>query len=137
MYEDLNDDKKVSMLSAHEFIRAHAHVICCALDPNQVLEVIYVSSDRSAEQFQGYFGGEKHGDWLAVSFDEASFRDELKRKYGVCAGAEQAAVGVAERKAGIPSFLVINPADGALIKFNAADDVMNFRGGDLPADWAA
>eukprot|EP00937_MAST-01D_sp_MAST-1D-sp2_P007216 g7216.t1 len=111
MYEELNEDEKV-------------------------LEVVYVSSDRSVEQFQSYFRSAKHSAWLALSFDEG-FRDELKRKYGACAGSEQAAIGVADRKAGIPSFIVINPADGAVVKFDAADDVMKFRGGDLPDSWTA
>ena len=109
MYEEVNEDEKV-------------------------LEVVYVSSDRSSEQFASYLSS-KHGDWLALAFDDP-FKDELKRKYGVCAGAEQAAVGVEPRLAGIPTFIIIK-SDGSQVKFDAADDVMSYRGGDLPASWSA
>ena len=109
MYEEVNEDEKV-------------------------LEVIYVSSDTSADEHASYMAS-KHANWLGLAYDEP-FKDELKRKYGVCAGAEQAAVGVEPRRAGIPTFIIVKN-DGTQVKFDAADDVMAYKGGDMPQSWSA
>uniref|UniRef100_A0A7S0WIC9 Thioredoxin domain-containing protein n=1 Tax=Hemiselmis tepida TaxID=464990 RepID=A0A7S0WIC9_9CRYP len=87
---------------------------------NHNFEVVFVSSDDSQEQMKGYMD-EAHGGWLAVSYD-SPLRDELKRKYGVCAGKEQESVGVQERRNGIPSLVVLQP-DGRELSFGGCQEL--------------
>ncbi|TYZ63906.1 hypothetical protein PybrP1_012153 [[Pythium] brassicae (nom. inval.)] len=70
------------------------------------LEIVFVGSDASAEDQLAHFK-DKQGPWWA---------------YGVCAGKEQAAVGVTERKGGIPSLVVIQP-NGDVVDFHGAEHV--------------
>mmetsp|Transcript_31997 Transcript_31997/g.80558 ORF Transcript_31997/g.80558 Transcript_31997/m.80558 type:complete len:161 (+) Transcript_31997:111-593(+) len=70
-------------------------------------QVVFVSSDEDQEAMKGYMN-DAHGDWLAVSFD-SPLRDELKQRYGACAGKEQEAAGVKERRSGIPALVVLQP----------------------------
>ena len=44
------------------------------------LEIVFISSDRSAEDMTAYMK-ESHGDWLAVPHNSAVAND-LKQKYG-------------------------------------------------------
>eukprot|EP00401_Gymnodinium_catenatum_P069589 CAMPEP_0117538624 /NCGR_PEP_ID=MMETSP0784-20121206/42574_1 /TAXON_ID=39447 /ORGANISM="" /LENGTH=158 /DNA_ID=CAMNT_0005335243 /DNA_START=65 /DNA_END=541 /DNA_ORIENTATION=+ len=74
-------------------------------DENQ-LQVVYVSSDKSAEEMKSYMK-EAHGSWLTVAYDDP-MREGLKSKYGYFAGAEQAARPEVERRFGIPCLTVID-----------------------------
>jgi nucleoredoxin len=97
------------------------------------LEVIYVSSDHDEASMKEYMA-KKHGEWLALAYGDA-LRNELKRKFGTCAGSEAGSLGIEARKRGIPSFIVVKP-DGTVVKEDAAEDVMGYDGsGELP--WAA
>jgi nucleoredoxin len=53
----------------------------------------------------------------------------------VCAGSEQAAVGVKQRVGGIPSLVVVRP-DGELLDLHGADRVEKDAAGAL-AHWQA
>mmetsp|Transcript_30407 Transcript_30407/g.74496 ORF Transcript_30407/g.74496 Transcript_30407/m.74496 type:complete len:161 (-) Transcript_30407:275-757(-) len=83
-------------------------------------QVVFVSSDDSQEAMKGYMN-EAHGDWLAVSYD-SPLRNELKRKYGACAGKEQQEVKVEERRSGIPALVVLQP-DGAELCFDGTGEL--------------
>ena len=108
MYEELNEDGKV-------------------------FEVVFVSSDHDAAGMASYMT-EKHEDWLAVAYD-APLRNELKVKYGACAGSEQADVGVEPRKHGIPTLIIVKP-DGTEV-CDGSDDVTKYAGRGMPAAWKA
>ncbi|GMH48755.1 hypothetical protein TrRE_jg8337 [Triparma retinervis] len=96
-------------------------------------EVVFVSSDHDAGSMAAYMHA-KHPGWLAVSYDDPS-RDELKRKFGCCAGSEAASVGVNPRKYGIPALVIMKP-DGTVIKESGVKEVEGFQGGDeLPEAW--
>ena len=60
-------------------------------DGDKKMEIVFVSSDESQEAMRAYMK-EAHADWLTVPFGHP-LRDELKRKYGVCAGKEQQVTG--------------------------------------------
>lgn len=75
------------------------------------VEVVWVSSDRSAEAAAKYWAAQH--EWPMVPFD-CAFRDDLKRKYGFCASAEKEAIKVVERKGGIPTLALISD-DGTLL----------------------
>ena len=77
-----------------------------AKEDEKPFEVVYVSSDRDAEQMTRYFG--KHGDWLAIPYEDEKTRSDLKKRYGCFAGAESSHFPGIKRRAGIPSMVVVN-----------------------------
>lgn len=82
--------------------------------------MVWCSSDDDARQFKDYSA--KMGPWLAVPFEDSALRTRLKQEYGVCAAKEQAAVGVKDRKRGIPTLVVIRP-DGSVITLEGDEQV--------------
>ncbi|RLN94820.1 hypothetical protein BBJ28_00019208 [Nothophytophthora sp. Chile5] len=84
------------------------------------LDVVFIGSDASAADQLAHFK-DKQGPWWMVPF-EGDVRTQLKRKYGVCAGAEVRALQPIKRKGGIPTLVVIRP-DGEVVDFQAADKV--------------
>ena len=45
-------------------------------------EIVFVSSDRSAEEMASYFL-ESHGDWLGLDFAQRAEKDRLSQEHGV------------------------------------------------------
>eukprot|EP00562_Extubocellulus_spinifer_P013672 CAMPEP_0178565582 /NCGR_PEP_ID=MMETSP0697-20121206/14254_1 /TAXON_ID=265572 /ORGANISM="Extubocellulus spinifer, Strain CCMP396" /LENGTH=172 /DNA_ID=CAMNT_0020199229 /DNA_START=22 /DNA_END=543 /DNA_ORIENTATION=- len=117
MYEEINNDAE-----DEEEVPSSA----------KLLEIIFVSSDRDEASMMKYMKG-KHEDWLAVPFEDVSLRSELKRKYGTCAGSERVAVGVTDRRRGIPTLIVVDSAGNEIC--DGTDDVDDYAGGALPARW--
>ena len=93
------------------------------------LEIILVSSESSSGDFDR---ARRAQPWLAAPFDSAT---ELKRAYGVCAGKEAGPLGV-QRKAGIPSLVVIDSATGSVIEFDGLRAALANRTEDV-AKWLA
>ncbi|GLE02518.1 hypothetical protein PINS_up011356 [Pythium insidiosum] len=103
-------------------------------DVNQqkhVFDVVFVGSDATAADQDAHFK-DKQGPWWQIPF-ASPLRDDLKRKYGVCAAKEKDAIGVTDRKNGIPSLVVID-ANGAVVDLHAADKV-EAQGVDAFAAW--
>ncbi len=69
-------------------------------------EVVYVSSDRSNEEYEKYVK-EEHGKWLAIPFEDIDTRVALKKKYKICARREADELGISGRKDGLPCMLWI------------------------------
>eukprot|EP00802_Teleaulax_amphioxeia_P018658 Tamp_18859.p2 GENE.Tamp_18859~~Tamp_18859.p2 ORF type:complete len:171 (-),score=43.53 Tamp_18859:781-1269(-) len=88
-------------------------------DGAKKMEVVFVSSDDNEAAMRSYMK-EAHADWLTVPFDHP-LRNEMKRKYGVCAGKEQEAVGVTTRLEGIPTLLICK-ADGTQVSMNGCQE---------------
>lgn len=61
------------------------------------LEVVFVSSDRDEDGFKGYYAEQP---WLALPYASREKKAELSKKYKV---------------SGIPSLVIVNPADGTTI----------------------
>lgn len=78
-----------------------------AQEVGKPFEVVYVSSDDSAEQCHNYMKA-KHGDWLRIPFD-SPLRNQVKEKFGVFAGREQSSFPSVQRRSGIPTLVVISP----------------------------
>lgn len=86
----------------------------------QRFQVVYVSSDNDERMMYKYMN-DKHGDWLAISFNDP-MRQLLKKRTGYFPGKEAAMfkkMGV-ERKDGIPT-LVLFSNDGEVLQ--ASSDV--------------
>ncbi|KAM8792707.1 NXNL2 protein, partial [Eudromia elegans] len=52
-------------------------------EPPAPFEVVFISSDHSAEEMAGYMRG-MHGDWLALPFHDP-YKHDLKKKYNITA----------------------------------------------------
>mmetsp|Transcript_81452 Transcript_81452/g.263832 ORF Transcript_81452/g.263832 Transcript_81452/m.263832 type:complete len:283 (-) Transcript_81452:111-959(-) len=74
------------------------------------LEIVFVSGDRSKEEFQEYFAND-HGDWLAVDFD-AKEKQALSQHYGI---------------KGIPALIVVD-SKGKVVVPEARQDVARSQG---------
>ncbi|CAE8625855.1 unnamed protein product [Polarella glacialis] len=70
------------------------------------IEIIFVSGDKSEEEFRDYFLKE-HGDWLAVDFGAEKERAALSKQYGV---------------SGIPSLIVVD-SKGQPVSDSGREDV--------------
>lgn len=76
---------------------------------------------------------QSHGKWGVVPFDSPE-RNELKKKFGVCAGKEMAELGMigGARKYGIPTLILINCENEEVLSFDGVNDVMS---GELLKKW--
>ncbi|OWZ22314.1 hypothetical protein PHMEG_0003006 [Phytophthora megakarya] len=88
--------------------------------PRHQLDVVFLSSDIS-EDDQLTNLSTKHGDWWMVPRD-ADIRNELRRKYGIRNGKDDAEVGGTQRNSGIPALVLIRP-DGEVIDFQGVEQV--------------
>ena len=105
----------------------------CLNEEDKQFEVVFVSSDHDASSMAAYMKA-KHPNWLGVAYDDPT-RNNLKRKFGCCAGSEAAALNVNPRKSGIPALVIVKP-DGSVIKESGVVEVEKFQGGDeLPSAW--
>jgi hypothetical protein len=78
-----------------------------AQEDEKDFQVVYVSSDNSAEECHKYMK-EKHGDWLRIPY-ESPLRNQLKEQFGVFAGKEQSLFSAnVQRKSGIPTLVVVD-----------------------------
>eukprot|EP00752_Nemacystus_decipiens_P017820 g15977.t1 len=87
-------------------------------------DIVFVSSDRSADLQRRYMEEALHPDWPAVAF-EGDHRADLKRRFGACAGSEMTALGMtySDRKGGIPTLAVFRAADGVLLTMDGVSDI--------------
>ena len=83
------------------------------------LEIIFVSSDKSAEE-QGEYMQAMHGDWLRVNFG-SDVRGKLKARYGVFAGSEAADFPNVTRRCGIPGLVLFGPNFEELGQYDCDD----------------
>ncbi|KAL1525736.1 hypothetical protein AB1Y20_020580 [Prymnesium parvum] len=103
------------------------------------LEVVFVSSDRSAQEMQSYMD-DKHGSWLSVPF-ECPERSTLKQRYGCFAGAEKSNFPGVDRLSGIPALVIINQ-DGEKLQLLDCDEgpslsALKTKGVEVFKEWAS
>ena len=74
-----------------------------------------------------------HGDWDVIPF-ECKDRNELKQKFGVCAGSEAASLGLGSggRKYGIPTLILVDCESGEIKSFDGVQDLLS---GDVSKKW--
>ena len=82
------------------------------------LSIVYVSSDKTLDTFNGYIHNRK---WRAVPF-ESKERNDLKRHFSTCAKIELEELDI-DRKHEIPTIIVIDSKTHGIITTNGADDV--------------
>jgi nucleoredoxin len=98
------------------------------------LEVVFVSSDETGDAAQTYLR-EAHGDWLMVPFD-APLRWDMKKRYGVWAGAEREVMGTDGKRTGVPTLVLVDAETGEELDFMAKEKVQEAvdKGGDVRVD---
>lgn len=106
-----------------------------AAEDDKPVEVVFVSSDRDAQQQQRYMDSE-HGDWLRVPYADTEARESLKAKFGCFAGSEQSKFPGVKRRAGIPSMVVVGPAGEELAHMDCDPPVeLERKGFGLIDEW--
>lgn len=92
-------------------------------EEKKVFELVYVSSDRDAEQMKKYVPSPK---WGVVPFEHVDERADLKRHFGACAGKETAGLGMKaeDRKSGLPTLIVLDSKTGNILTRDGVEDIM-------------
>ncbi|EEQ98179.1 thioredoxin, putative [Perkinsus marinus ATCC 50983] len=97
------------------------------------LEIIFISSDKSENEQVAYHQNDMP-DWLRVPFNDKRTRAVLKKEYGVCAKKEMEDIGMSDsqRKAGIPTLVVLSKNRRTVKVFDAGADIEKY--GDAAVD---
>jgi nucleoredoxin len=104
------------------FQSQHQHSDPQQLQQQQLFDLVYVSSDTSAEELEGNL--EKG--WHYIPFDEEELRSNLKRHFGICAKKEMDALGISteQRKGGIPTLILMDVQKEKVLLDDAIPHVM-------------
>jgi thiol-disulfide isomerase/thioredoxin len=87
----------------------------------QLLDVVYVASDHDEPSLLQF----KPSSLRHVPIAAESERSDLKRKFRTCAAKEMSSLGIAERKNGIPTLILLDSSTGSVLTETAVDDVMS------------
>lgn len=93
------------------------------------MSIVYVSSDRSVDDFLVY----PRRKWISVPF-ESSERTALKKHFSVCAKPEVDELGI-DRKFEIPTLLILDGETHGVITTNGAEDLMETYREDAFEHW--
>jgi hypothetical protein len=85
------------------------------------MSLVYVSSDRSVEDFLSY----PRRKWISVPFESIE-RTALKKHFSVCAKPEMEKLGI-DRKFEIPTLLILDGETHGVISTNGAEDLMEYQ----------
>lgn len=99
-------------------------------------EVVYISSDNSAEQMESSMKT-SHGKWSSIPFSEQNELADIKRKFGACAAKEApglSLLGPGRRKFGIPTLIVIDCESENTVTTDGVSDIMQ-NGADSLKKW--
>mmetsp|Transcript_25530 Transcript_25530/g.61388 ORF Transcript_25530/g.61388 Transcript_25530/m.61388 type:complete len:282 (+) Transcript_25530:126-971(+) len=92
----------------------------------KTLSVVYVSSDKTLDQYNGYLHDRN---WISIPF-ESPQRNQLKRHFSTCAHRELDELGM-DRKHEIPTIIVIDSQTQGVITTSGASDVEQMGAGSL------
>lgn len=92
-------------------------------DNDKLLEVVYVSSDKSAAEMAKF----KPKSFLEIPYTAQDEIVRLKRFFSTCAKKEMDQVGITEdqRKHGTPTLILIESASGRILSEDGVDHFMN------------
>lgn len=93
--------------------------------PDQsVIEIYYVSSDTNESELHHFVPKSIR---VIPFHNSAQQRADLKRHFQVCAQKEMNDLGIAVRKSGIPTLLLIETATGRILTEQGVEDVMHAK----------
>ena len=133
------DDKRLAGKSVALYFAGEWCPMCRAFTPSlreyyqkhkNDVQVVFVPSDETAEAAERHFEASQ-GSWLALRFGDPLVK-RLKLQHGVWSGRERGEFGMAKRRAGVPSLVIVDRA-GNELKFLPAES----EGVSVLGDWDA
>jgi thiol-disulfide isomerase/thioredoxin len=100
---------------------ALAKVIASQTKDDELVHIVYVSSDNSAQQMAAY----KPEQFSEVPWEAEEERSSLKRFFGTCAGKERVSLGMAptDRKHGTPTLILLDTQSGSILTESGVEQV--------------
>jgi thiol-disulfide isomerase/thioredoxin len=104
---------------------ALAKVIASQKKDEELVHIVYVSSDSSAKAMAAY----KPEQFSEVPWAAEEERSGLKRFFGTCAGKERAALGMAptDRKHGTPTLILLDAQSGSILTESGVEQVERMK----------
>jgi thiol-disulfide isomerase/thioredoxin len=98
---------------------------------NKLIDVFYISSDRTKEEMENY----KPSCMLDIPYEDSAVRTLLKKRYGVCAMKEVSELGMlpSDRKHGIPTLVLINNTTGQVLTENGLSYLSSTTAPETPS----
>jgi hypothetical protein len=90
------------------------------------LSIVYISSDRSLEDYNHYINGRN---WIAIPF-ESDQRTQLKQHFRTCAMLEVRELGI-DREREIPTIIVIDSTSHGILTYEGVKDMRFLKEGAL------
>jgi thiol-disulfide isomerase/thioredoxin len=104
---------------------ALAKVIASQKKDEELVHIVYVSSDNSVKQMAVY----KPEQFSEVPWEAEEERSGLKRLFGTCAGKERASLGMApiDRKHGTPTLILLDTKSGSILTESGVEQVETMK----------
>jgi thiol-disulfide isomerase/thioredoxin len=104
---------------------ALAKVIASQKEDEELIHIVYVSSDTSAKAMAAY----KPEQFSEVPWEAEEERSSLKRFFGTCAGKERASLGMAptDRKHGTPTLILLDAQSGSILTESGVEQVARMK----------
>jgi thiol-disulfide isomerase/thioredoxin len=96
-------------------------VIASQNEDEELVHIVYVSSDTSAEEMAVY----KPKQFSAVPWEAEKERSSIKRFFGTCAGKERESLGMSrtDRKHGTPTLILLDTQSGSILTESGVEQV--------------
>ena len=87
------------------------------------LAIVYVSSDYTKGELDSYIADRPY--WLSVPFDSPD-KTAIKQHFRICAHVEQESLGIPERRAEIPSLVIIDSKTHGVLSTSGVSDLRDY-----------
>ena len=92
-------------------------------DPSKnMLSIVYVSSDTSKEEMEGYI----RSNWIGIPFDSTE-KNDIKKHFRTCAKIEIENLQIDPRRFEIPTVLVIDSLTEAIISYTGIQEIDEYN----------
>jgi thiol-disulfide isomerase/thioredoxin len=100
---------------------ALARVIASQKEDEELVHILYVSSDTSAEEMAVY----KPEQFSAVPWEAEQERSSIKQFFGTCTGKERESLGISQidRKHGTPTLILLDTQSGSILTESGVEQV--------------
>jgi thiol-disulfide isomerase/thioredoxin len=104
---------------------ALAKVIAIQKKGEELVHIVYVSSDTSAEEMAVY----KPKQFSAVPWEAEQERSNIKRFFGTCTGKERESLGISQtdRKHGTPTLILLDTQSGSILTESGVEQVESMK----------
>lgn len=88
------------------------------------LAIVYVSSDYTKGELDSYIADRPY--WLSVPFDSPD-KTAIKQHFRICAHVEQESLGIPERRAEIPSLVILDSKTHGVLSTSGVSDLRDYE----------